>query len=245
MKNAGIAALVMIVGCADSTSLDSFTLPVSTLSGPTCEAGAQLICHVPPGNPANEHDICVGPPAVQAHLDRHGDRLGSCGGTTCTPAGAACATDGECCNGNLCTDSLCQPACGRQGMACCLNSHCQPGGCCVQGQCAEPGNSCGIAPPGDGACINGSCANGTCGGLGQRVCSGDLCTAAQTLPQGSTCIACGGAGQPCCAGSTCAVGAVCSGTICAQCGSPGQPCCAGSPCSDGTCNGGTCAPSPL
>ncbi len=35
------------------------------------------ICHIPPGNPDNAHTLCVGTPAVDAHL-AHGDFLGSC-----------------------------------------------------------------------------------------------------------------------------------------------------------------------
>lgn len=42
-------------------------------SGP----GKQTVCHIPPGNPANEHTISVGEPAVKAHL-AHGDRVGAC-----------------------------------------------------------------------------------------------------------------------------------------------------------------------
>lgn len=38
-----------------------------------------LMCHLPPGNPANMHDICISPNAVPAHLG-HGCALGSCGG---------------------------------------------------------------------------------------------------------------------------------------------------------------------
>lgn len=30
-----------------------------------------LVCHVPPGNPANRHTICIGKPALQAHLRLH------------------------------------------------------------------------------------------------------------------------------------------------------------------------------
>ena len=37
------------------------------------------ICHVPPGNPANFHEITVGAPAVPAHL-AHGDNIGPCSG---------------------------------------------------------------------------------------------------------------------------------------------------------------------
>ena len=35
------------------------------------------ICHIPPGNPGNAHEIVVSSNAVSAHL-AHGDYLGSC-----------------------------------------------------------------------------------------------------------------------------------------------------------------------
>ena len=41
--------------------------------------GNVLLCHVPPGNPDNEHEITVGEAAVDAHL-AHGDYLGPCTG---------------------------------------------------------------------------------------------------------------------------------------------------------------------
>ena len=37
------------------------------------------ICHVPPGNPANAHTLCIGNAAVKHHLKNHsGDSLGPC-----------------------------------------------------------------------------------------------------------------------------------------------------------------------
>ncbi|MCW5807661.1 MAG: hypothetical protein KIT31_35225 [Deltaproteobacteria bacterium] len=39
-----------------------------------------LVCHIPPGNPANAHEICVGAPAVAAHQAQHGDATGPCPG---------------------------------------------------------------------------------------------------------------------------------------------------------------------
>jgi hypothetical protein len=36
------------------------------------------ICHIPPGNPANAHTICVGNPAVPHHIQHHGDYVGIC-----------------------------------------------------------------------------------------------------------------------------------------------------------------------
>ncbi|MEO8704716.1 MAG: hypothetical protein ABI867_31965 [Kofleriaceae bacterium] len=43
-----------------------------------CLHNKELVCHIPPGNPANAHTICVGKPAVDPHVANHGDTLGEC-----------------------------------------------------------------------------------------------------------------------------------------------------------------------
>jgi hypothetical protein len=46
-----------------------------------CDPGSvkkTTICHIPPGNPANAHTICVGNAAVPAHVNNHGDSIGPC-----------------------------------------------------------------------------------------------------------------------------------------------------------------------
>ena len=50
------------------------------------------ICHVPPGNPDNEHTITVGEPAVDAHVDNHGDSLGPCDADTTTTTSTSTST---------------------------------------------------------------------------------------------------------------------------------------------------------
>jgi hypothetical protein len=47
-----------------------------------------LLCHVPPGNPAQAKTILVGAPGAQAHLSHHDDYLGACG----TPVIPDCAS---------------------------------------------------------------------------------------------------------------------------------------------------------
>jgi len=53
------------------------------------------LCHVPPGNPANAHTICVGEPAAASHL-RHGDTLGPCP-ATCGGESSVTCEDGQFC----------------------------------------------------------------------------------------------------------------------------------------------------
>jgi hypothetical protein len=49
------------------------------------DAKKTTICHVPPGNPANTHTLCVGNPAVPAHMKHHGDHVGRCQSETPCP----------------------------------------------------------------------------------------------------------------------------------------------------------------
>jgi hypothetical protein len=47
------------------------------------ESKKVLICHYPPGNPSNRHEICIGRAALKAHLSKnkdsaHMDHLGEC-----------------------------------------------------------------------------------------------------------------------------------------------------------------------
>lgn len=54
------------------------------------DAKKTTICHVPPGNPANAHTLCIGNPAVPHHLkNHHGDYVGPCHDEV------ACPGDGE------------------------------------------------------------------------------------------------------------------------------------------------------
>lgn len=43
-----------------------------------CGNNKVLMCHIPPGNTSNAHEICISPSAMPAHL-AHGDYCGPCG----------------------------------------------------------------------------------------------------------------------------------------------------------------------
>jgi hypothetical protein len=71
-------------------------LCIPLLFGAQVALGNTVMCHMPPGNPANAHTISVGSQgAVSDHL-AHGDCLGSCPCAVCTSTG----------DRNLCTSGL-------------------------------------------------------------------------------------------------------------------------------------------
>ena len=95
-------SVVAFAGCVDDardpgTSVEARHAPAS------CPAGKVLICHLPPGNPANVHEICVGAPAVAAHVANHGDNTGGCY-DSCSRAGGECGIDADCCDGLRCAN---------------------------------------------------------------------------------------------------------------------------------------------
>jgi hypothetical protein len=91
MLAAACLAAFMGVGCASQT-VTGPELDRSSAAGEDLDSLAAggvdkvLICHIPPGNPDNRHDIVVGAPAVPAHL-AHGDFVGTCDDPCLTATG--------------------------------------------------------------------------------------------------------------------------------------------------------------
>jgi hypothetical protein len=90
-------AVLGLTGCSTSESMKE------QLIGQGCTVGQPdpracdpadtqktTICHIPPGNPANAHTICVGNAAVPAHVNNHGDFIGTC---VCTDDGGVTPPD--------------------------------------------------------------------------------------------------------------------------------------------------------
>ena len=163
---------------------------VFVLGADVAYAGKKVVlCHVPPGNPANAQTISVGEAAISAHL-AHGDQLGECvtgcqandsicdDGNACTSD--SCAPNGECqhlavsCNdGNPCTTDICDASTGcvslpNEGASCDDGNACTSQDACVgtscqgtaiAGCCATSANCDDGNGCTDDVCINGSCAN--------------------------------------------------------------------------------------
>jgi hypothetical protein len=123
-------ALAALSACG----LDDGTIETDAHLG-GCDAGdakKTTICHIPPGNPANAHTICVGNPAVPHHVKNHGDLVGPCRTETSCPTppsgmggmkGGGGKPDPTCPQG--------QAACGADPAACPAEVGTCTNGCCV------------------------------------------------------------------------------------------------------------------
>lgn len=140
-----------------------FVAVLAALGAAPAWAGKTSICHFPPGNPANFHTITVGDNAVSAHVNNHGDLIGSClenceticdDGNACTidvvPDPEACFCTAEprpqvdCDDGNQCTADACDAANGActndpgplNGSACDDGDPDTTGEVCANGVCS-------------------------------------------------------------------------------------------------------------
>ncbi len=108
---AHVSALIVLAACGGESPLspaaeDTSGARVSSgvtsvaLSPQTAQEPKVTICHVPPGNPENAHEITVAEASLKAHFP-HGDTLGTCAGEPPPP---------EACSG----------VCSELAEACCL-----------------------------------------------------------------------------------------------------------------------------
>ena len=141
-SSASTEALAALAACG----LDDGTIEPDGRLGACDPADTKktTICHVPPGNPANAHTICVGNPAVSHHMKNHGALMGACQGEImCPPPPPSPSCDDSHRHG--------------KGGDCGAGGHGgQPDPVCPNGQAA-----CGADPaqcPEDvGTCTNGCC----------------------------------------------------------------------------------------
>ncbi len=76
-------------GCNDSLDSDNDGIPDcidldEMVNWPCGNNGNKVtICHIPPGDPANRHDLCINSNAVPNHLNGHGDYIGECDQVYC------------------------------------------------------------------------------------------------------------------------------------------------------------------
>lgn len=111
---ANLLALVALVACTGesplATGADEAISARETSNATSLAASAQgaaepkvTICHVPPGNPDNAHEITVAEASLPAHFP-HGDTLGTCAGEP--PPPVECSGDctelaQECCEARI------------------------------------------------------------------------------------------------------------------------------------------------
>jgi hypothetical protein len=104
MKQISFILLVTLAGCQAAYRIDNPSLlqrqPLSIIDekpevadqyacSTESEPNGVMICHIPPGNPSQRHTICIGRPALPAHMAHtagtgESDYFGECEPTSLT-----------------------------------------------------------------------------------------------------------------------------------------------------------------
>ena len=85
-------------GTAEDLDIDSSAESLVATSVAGCHRSPPkkvTTCHIPPGNPANAHEITISERALRAHL-AHGDNLGACQ-VEIPPCISECNDSPDCC----------------------------------------------------------------------------------------------------------------------------------------------------
>jgi hypothetical protein len=107
---ANVLALMGLVACGGESPLstaadepaavkDSSNVTSLAVATQTAQETKVTICHVPPGNPENAHEITVAESSLKAHFP-HGDTIGTCAGEPPPPVecmGDCSTLDQTCC----------------------------------------------------------------------------------------------------------------------------------------------------
>lgn len=128
------------LGNAPASATQGDGTPGDDAPGPKDDStGKIIICHVPPGNPANAHTLTVSVNGWNGHQHHKGDYVGACRGSEGGPDAGTTGGDeggGSTDAGSSTPDAgvpACIPegdTCGGDGQTCCTGLECDPTGIC-------------------------------------------------------------------------------------------------------------------
>jgi hypothetical protein len=202
------------------------------LGGPLAHAEKKaIVCHVPPGNPANARTISVGEAAISAHL-AHGDAVGECA-TGCQGNAAACD------DGNACTSDSCAAngQCAHEAVSCEDGNPCTMNVCDASAGCLSVPDPAASCDDGNACTAQDACVGTTCRGTAVAGC----CATSTDCDDGNACTDdtcanghCANTPRDCAVANACLAGFCDAAT--GACGTTPVSCDDGNVCTDDSCD---------